>query len=177
MKKNVLVPLGKSAKMKIEELLLVKVYPFNIKLKGTGICPIMYGEDSTVMCLNIGIQAINFLFVPNVKLIIFRCPKIWAHSSLIIMCSNVGTPKIINFPFGANGKLMFLDVPIFKHFKVPAFSNLRCTCLLSKCKVYNLSFFIFLGASLQRQSVTTQALLASQPLSVLVPGNEYLVNL
>ena len=72
---------------------------------------------------------------------------------------------------------MFLDVPIFMHFKVPAFSNLRCTCIWSKCKVYNLSFFIFLGVSLQRQSVTTQALLASQPLSVLVPGNEYLVNL
>ena len=34
------------------------------------------------------------------------------------MCSNIGTPKIINFPFGTNGKLMVLGVPIFKHFRV-----------------------------------------------------------
>ena len=34
------------------------------------------------------------------------------------MCSNVGTPKIINFSFGTNGKLMILGVPIFKHFRV-----------------------------------------------------------
>ena len=38
-------------------------------------------------------KAINFLSVPNVKLVIFRCPKIWAHHSLIIMCSNIGIPN------------------------------------------------------------------------------------
>ena len=42
----------------------------------------------------------------------------WAHYSLIIMCSDIGTPKTINFPFGTNGKLMVLGVPILKHFKV-----------------------------------------------------------
>ena len=31
------------------------------------------------------------------------------------MCLNIGTPKIINFPFGTNGKLMVLGVPVFKH--------------------------------------------------------------
>ena len=34
------------------------------------------------------------------------------------MFLNIGAPKIINFPFGTNGKLMFFDVPILKHFKV-----------------------------------------------------------
>ena len=34
------------------------------------------------------------------------------------MCSNIGTPKTINFPFGTNGKLMVLGVPILKHFRV-----------------------------------------------------------
>ena len=34
------------------------------------------------------------------------------------MCSNIGTPKTINFPFGTNGKLMVLGVPIHKHFRV-----------------------------------------------------------
>ena len=71
------------------------------------------------MCLSIGTpKTIDFPFVPNVEFIIFRCPKLWAHYSLIIMCSNIGTPKIINFPFGTNGKLMVLGVPIFKHIRV-----------------------------------------------------------
>ena len=42
----------------------------------------------------------------------------WARYSLIIMCSNIGTPKTINFPFGTNGKLMVSGVPIFKQFRV-----------------------------------------------------------
>ena len=31
------------------------------------------------------------------------------------MCLNIGTPKTVNFPFGTNGKLMVLGVPILKH--------------------------------------------------------------
>ena len=71
----------------------------------------------TVMCLSIGTPKINkFSIIPNVKLIIFRCAKIWAHYKiLIIMCSNI---KIINFPFATNGESMVLSVPIFKHFRV-----------------------------------------------------------
>ena len=64
------------------------------------------------------LKGINFPFVPNLKLISFRCPKIWAHYSLIIMLINLGHLKTINFPFGTNGKLMVLDVPIFKHFRI-----------------------------------------------------------
>ena len=40
------------------------------------------------------------------------------YYSLITMCLNTGTPKIINFPFGTNGILTVLGVPIFKHFRV-----------------------------------------------------------
>ena len=32
-----------------------------------------------------------------------------------LKCLSIGTPKAINFPFVADGKLMFLSVPIFKH--------------------------------------------------------------
>ena len=31
------------------------------------------------------------------------------------MCLDIGTPKLINFPFGANGKLTILGVPLLKH--------------------------------------------------------------
>ena len=71
------------------------------------------------MCLSIGApKIIHFPFVPNGKLIILRCPKIWAHYSLIIMCVNIGTAKIQHFPFGTNGKVVVLGVPILKHFRV-----------------------------------------------------------
>ena len=60
----------------------------------------------------------NFQIIPNGKFIIFRCSKIWAHCRTIIMCLPIGTPKIHHFPFGTNGKVVVLGVPILKHFKV-----------------------------------------------------------
>ena len=61
---------------------------------------------------------INFPFVPNGKFIIFRCPKTWANYSLIIMCLSIGMPNNHHFPFGTNGKVVVLGVPILKHFRV-----------------------------------------------------------
>ena len=61
---------------------------------------------------------INFPFVPNGKFIIFRCPKIWVHYSLIIMYLNTGIPNNHHFPFRTNGKVVVLGVPILKHFTV-----------------------------------------------------------
>ena len=73
----------------------------------------------TVMCLSIGTPISNkFSICTKCKINYFRFPKIWAQCSQIIMCSNIGTPKIINFPFGTNGKLMVLGVPVFKPFRV-----------------------------------------------------------
>ena len=34
------------------------------------------------------------------------------------MCSNIGTPYNHHFPFGTNGKVVVLGVPILKHFRV-----------------------------------------------------------
>ena len=51
-------------------------------------------REATLMCLSIGTpKIIHFPFVPNGKFIIFRCPKIKAEYSLIIMCVNIGTHK------------------------------------------------------------------------------------
>ena len=38
-----------------------------------------------------------------------------ANYSLIIMCSIIGTPNNHHFPFGTNGKVVVLGVPILKH--------------------------------------------------------------
>ena len=76
---------------------------------------------------------INYPFVPNGKFIIFRCPKIWSNYSLIIMCSNIRTPNNHHFPFGTNGKVVVLGVPILKHFRVyPFFPVISCFLFSSK---------------------------------------------
>ena len=73
----------------------------------------------TLKCLSIGTPTNNKISIcSKSKIDYFGCPKIWAHYSLIIMFSNIGTPKNNNFPFATNGKLMVSDVPIFKHFRV-----------------------------------------------------------
>ena len=78
----------------------------------------------TVKCLSIGtLKLINFQFVPNEKLITFRCSKIWEHYSPIAMCLDIGTLKTVNFPFETNRKLMVLCVPILKHFRVFIFAS------------------------------------------------------
>ena len=78
------------------------------------------------MCLSIGTPKINnFPFVPNEKLSIFRCLKIWAHYSLIILCLNIGTPKNHHFLFGTNGTVVMLGVPTFKHFRVILITQMR----------------------------------------------------
>ena len=60
----------------------------------------------------------NFPFGTNGKFIIFRCPKICAHCSLIIISLYIGTPKNYQFPSGTNGNILVLGVPILKHFRV-----------------------------------------------------------
>ena len=44
------------------------------------------------------------------------------------MCSNIGTLNNHHFPFGTNGEVVVLGVPILKHFRV--FSILAISCLL-----------------------------------------------
>ena len=48
------------------------------------------------MCLSLGTpKIINFPFVPNGKLITFKCPIILENYSLIIIGLNIGSPKTI----------------------------------------------------------------------------------
>ena len=44
-------------------------------------------------------------------------PIFW-HIRVIMFELHIGTPKTINFPFGTNGKLMILCVPVFKNIRV-----------------------------------------------------------
>ena len=63
---------------------------------------------------------------------IIRCPKIWAHYSLIVMCLNIGIPNNYHNPFGTNGKEVVLGVPILKHFRVVFTEYLSYICHIAR---------------------------------------------
>ena len=50
---------------------------------------------STLKCLSIGTpKTINFPFVSNGKLMVFRCPNIQAHYNEAVIYRNFGTPIV-----------------------------------------------------------------------------------
>ena len=58
------------------------------------------------------------------------------------MCLNIGTPNNHHFPFGTNGKVVVLGVPILKHFWV----NYEQTANTHQCKLINVyQLFKFYG--------------------------------
>ena len=64
------------------------------------------------------------------NLLILGVPILWAHYSLITMYLNIGTPNNHHFPFGTNGKVVVLGVPILKHFTVHAYVFFRLVFLV-----------------------------------------------
>ena len=53
-----------------------------------------YKTGNTLKCLSIWTpKTINFPFVSNEKLMIFRCPNIQAHYNEAVIYLNFGTPK------------------------------------------------------------------------------------
>ena len=48
----------------------------------------------TLKCLSIGTpKIVNFPFVSNGKLMVFRCPNIQAHYNEAVLCLSFGTPE------------------------------------------------------------------------------------
>ena len=69
------------------------------------------------------------------NLLFLGVPILWAHYSLIIIYLNIGTLNNHHFPFGTNGKVVVLGVPILKHFRVGTYRKLFChlhICLSSQ---------------------------------------------
>ena len=60
------------------------------------------------------------------------------------MYLNIGTPTTIDFPFGTNGKLMVLGVPILKHFRVYIFCNIGYSN-------NNIIFFLLISTTAQKE--------------------------
>ena len=75
---------------------LTEVYPFTFTLK----------------CLSIGTpKIINFPFVSNGKLMVFRCPNIQAHSNDAVLCLNFGTPENNEICFWDKWKIYYFRCP------------------------------------------------------------------
>ena len=69
------------------------------------------------MCVSIGTPKNDKLSICSKwKINYFRCLKILAHYSLIIICLNIETLNNHHFTFGTTGKVMVLGVSILKRF-------------------------------------------------------------
>ena len=66
----------------------------------------------------------------------FKINKVTQNLLITVKCLNIGTPKITNFPFVPNGKLLILGVPIFEHFII----RLLCAQILGHLKIINFTF-------------------------------------
>ena len=62
----------------------------------------------TVMCLSIGTpKIIDFPFVPNGKLMIFRCPNIQTDYNEAVLCLNFGTLENNEFSIWDKWKIYY----------------------------------------------------------------------
>ena len=69
-------------------------------------------QNWTLKCLSIGTpKSINFPFVPNGKLMDFRCPNIQAHHNYAAICLNCGTPKSDSFSILDKWKINYFRCP------------------------------------------------------------------
>ena len=67
------------------------------------------GVIYTLKCLSIGTpKIINFPFVSNGKLMVFRCPNIQAHCNEAVLCLNFGTPENNEFSIWDKWKIHYL---------------------------------------------------------------------
>ena len=66
----------------------------------------------TLKCLSIGTpKTINFPFVSNGKLIVFRCPNIQAHYNKAVIYLQFGTPKNNEFSIWNKWKIIIFRCP------------------------------------------------------------------
>ena len=71
-------------------------------LKSEEMCYCTLLKQTTLKCLSIGTpKIINFPFVSNGKLMVFRCPNIQAHCNKAVLYLN----------FGTNGKFIIFRCP------------------------------------------------------------------
>ena len=62
----------------------------------------------TLKCLSIGTpNLINFPFVSNGKLMVFRCPNIQAHYNEAVLCLKFGTPENNEFSICFKWKIYY----------------------------------------------------------------------
>ena len=75
------------------------------------ICSVKFHSDqilNTLKCLSIGtLKTINFPFVSNEKLMVFRCPNIQAHYNEAVIYLNFGTPKKNEFSIWNKWKIYY----------------------------------------------------------------------
>ena len=73
---------------------------------------VMETDLYTLKCLSIGTpKTINFPFVSNGKLMVFRCPNIQVHYNEAVIYLNFGTPKNNEFSIWNKWKIDYFRCP------------------------------------------------------------------
>ena len=91
----VVQPIVSLTKSIIEDLFSLTVF---IKIK----------KSNTLKCLSIGTpKIINFPFVSDGKLMVFRCSNIQAHYNEAVLCLNFGTPENNEFSIWDKWKIYY----------------------------------------------------------------------
>ena len=73
-----------------------------------GEIPVLYPNTHTLKCLSIGTpKTMNFPFVSNGKLMIFRCPNIPARYNEAVIYLKFGTPKNNEFSIWNKWKIYY----------------------------------------------------------------------
>ena len=113
----------------------------------------------TLKCLSIGTpKTINFPFVSNGKLMVFRCPNIQAHYNEAVIYLNFGTPKNDEFSIWNKWKIYYFQVSQYlstlgyanyakgkHHFLMrPNFSFLFLFCVQCEQKISKTSSYIII---------------------------------
>ena len=85
---------------------------FNVKKSKSDWISVGRGMIHTLKCLRIGTpKAINFPFVSNGKLMVFRCPNSQAHYNEAVIYLNCGTPKNNEFSIWNKWKIYYFWCP------------------------------------------------------------------
>ena len=93
----------------IDSLELLGDHLTNIYLQVVGCKDIPpFSLRNTLKCLSIGThKIINFPFVSNGKLMVFRCPNIQTHYNEAVLCLNFGTPENNEFSIWDKWKIYY----------------------------------------------------------------------
>ena len=104
----------------------------------------------TLKCLSIGTpNSINFPFVSNGKLMVFRCPNIQACCNEAVLCLTFGTPENNEFSIWDKWKIYYFQVSQYLSTLGYISGHVKAPCLQARhCKLDKSSNMLLFSSAL-----------------------------